>query len=86
MGEGVGTLILTTDPDKAAGSKPVMLAGGASSNDANHISGPSRTGEELAMAMSDALKEAGLSAEQVDMIDAHGTATVYNDEMESKAI
>jgi 3-oxoacyl-[acyl-carrier-protein] synthase-1 len=86
MGEGVGTLILTTDPDKAAGSKPVMLAGGASSNDANHISGPSRTGEELAMAMGDALKEAGLSAEQVDMIDAHGTATVYNDEMESKAI
>jgi len=58
---------------------------GATSNDANHISGPSRTGEELAMAISRAIGEAGIEASAVDMVSAHGTATMYNDEMEAKA-
>lgn len=86
LGEGVATLIVSTDASKVKDKKPIMLAGGSTSNDANHISGPSRTGEELKMAIESALAEAGLTADDIDMADAHGTATVYNDEMEAKAI
>lgn len=82
LGEAAGTIILTKNESLSAG---VCIAGGASSNDANHISGPSRTGAELADAINRSLKEAGLLAEEIDFISAHGTATVYNDEMEAKA-
>jgi 3-oxoacyl-[acyl-carrier-protein] synthase-1 len=61
------------------------LAGGAISNDANHISGPSRTGAELANAINNALNAAGIGAGEVDFVSAHGTATSYNDAMEAKA-
>jgi 3-oxoacyl-[acyl-carrier-protein] synthase I len=64
----------------------VTVSGGAISNDANHLSAPSRTGEELCMAMTKAMLEAGLSTTDIDFISAHGTATQYNDEMEAKAI
>jgi 3-oxoacyl-[acyl-carrier-protein] synthase-1 len=81
LGEAAATIILTTD-DKL----PVaQLLSGATSNDANHISGPSRTGEELAMAIRKAMNEAGVEASQISMVSAHGTATMYNDEMEAKA-
>ena len=63
----------------------VYISGCGLSNDANHISGPSRTGEELAMAMLQALQEAGKKPAEIDFISAHGTATLYNDEMEAKA-
>jgi 3-oxoacyl-[acyl-carrier-protein] synthase-1 len=55
------------------------------SNDANHISGPSRTGEELAQAIQIALTTSDMTADDIDFISAHGTATLYNDEMEAKA-
>ena len=83
LGEGAGTVILTSNKNYSAGIK---VTGGAVSNDANHISGPSRTGEELNLAITKAMKAAGLSATDIDFISAHGTATVYNDEMEAKAI
>jgi len=83
LGEGAATIILSSNP-KYAGN--VQVLGGSTSNDANHISAPSRTGEELAMAILASLKQAGLSADDIDLISAHGTATVYNDEMEAKAI
>jgi 3-oxoacyl-[acyl-carrier-protein] synthase-1 len=68
------------------GSKSsVRLLGSGVSNDANHISGPSRTGEELAHAIAQALKTSELTPDDIDFISAHGTATVYNDEMEAKA-
>jgi 3-oxoacyl-[acyl-carrier-protein] synthase-1 len=82
LGEAAATIILSTEP----GNKPLArLVAGATSNDANHISGPSRTGEELALAINRSLQEAKLNASQVDMVSAHGTATMYNDEMEAKA-
>ncbi|MEO6832746.1 MAG: beta-ketoacyl synthase N-terminal-like domain-containing protein, partial [Chitinophagaceae bacterium] len=82
LGEAAATLILS----KNAGTAPLArLLGGATSNDANHISGPSRTGNELALAISRALNEANIDAAQIAAISAHGTATLYNDEMESKA-
>ncbi len=82
LGEGAATIILSTTP----GSRPLAeLCGGATSNDANHISGPSRTGEELALAIRKTLAACRLRGADIDVISAHGTATIYNDEMEAKA-
>ncbi|NQV02493.1 MAG: hypothetical protein HQ542_07595, partial [Bacteroidia bacterium] len=85
LGEGAGTMILTTEKENQS-TNLVRISGAATSNDANHISGPSRTGEELSFAIHNVMKEAGLSASDVGFINAHGTATPFNDEMESKAI
>jgi 3-oxoacyl-[acyl-carrier-protein] synthase-1 len=86
LGEGCGTVILTCNPDLAGEGRPVAYLGGATSNDANHISGPSRDGEGLYLAIAAAMKEAGTEAGDLDFISAHGTATPYNDEMESLAL
>jgi 3-oxoacyl-[acyl-carrier-protein] synthase I len=83
LGEGAGTVILTSNKDHSSGIK---VTGGSVSNDANHISGPSRTGEELSLAIKKAMNASGLNAADIDFISAHGTATIYNDEMEAKAI
>ena len=83
LGEGAGTIILSSNKKYAKGIK---ITGGSVSNDANHISGPSRTGEELYHAISRAMEDADLYPTEIDFISAHGTATVYNDEMEAKAI
>ncbi|MNK18807.1 3-oxoacyl-[acyl-carrier-protein] synthase 2 [compost metagenome] len=61
------------------------ILGDSAINDANHISGPSRTGDGLFASIQNAMKEAKVSAEQIDFISAHGTATLYNDEMEAIA-
>lgn len=81
LGEGAATVILS-----ATQSGDIKVCSGAMSNDANHISGPSRTGKELFQAINQAMKDAGVEAKDIDMISAHGTATIYNDDMESKAI
>jgi 3-oxoacyl-(acyl-carrier-protein) synthase len=83
LGEGASSLILSSETNAP---NCYYIAGGATSNDANHISGPSRTGEELAHAITTALDEAGLKTSDVSFVNMHGTATVYNDEMESKAL
>lgn len=82
VGEACGSILLTSDyhPDS------IILRGGAISNDANHISGPSRTGDGLYYAIKGAMEEAHISPNEVDYINLHGTATVYNDEMEAKAV
>lgn len=54
-------------------------------NDANHISGPSRTGEGLFISIDKLLKRTELNPEKIDHLSAHGTATVFNDEMEAFA-
>ncbi len=76
LGEGSATIILTKE------KKTIEIVNGATSNDANHISGPSRTGEGLLIAINSAKKD----YQNIDFISAHGTATRYNDDMESKAI
>jgi len=81
LGEAAATIILSTDADESL----ARLVSASTSNDANHISGPSRTGEELAYSIDRSMKEGQITAGQVSMISAHGTATLYNDEMESKA-
>ncbi len=62
----------------------LTLARGAINNDANHISGPSRTAEGLLRSVTKCLQ--GFDAERVAFLNAHGTATRYNDDMESVAI
>lgn len=86
IGEACGTVLLSKDPgicdEKDSFSE---IAGGGQSNDANHISGPSRTGDGLSIAIEKALQESSISITEVDYINAHGTATLYNDEMEAQA-
>ncbi len=82
LGEGCGIVLVTIEkPADFA----VLYKGGSSSNDANHISGPSRTGEGLVRSIEKTLKRSGLTAKNIDFVSAHGTATVFNDEMESIA-
>ncbi|GAB2693572.1 beta-ketoacyl synthase N-terminal-like domain-containing protein [Mucilaginibacter koreensis] len=83
LGEGAGTVILSTKGQSPAN---IRVTGGATSNDANHISGPSRTGQELGFAITQAIKGAGIKPADIGLISAHGTATPYNDEMEANAI
>ncbi|EHO15545.1 beta-ketoacyl synthase N-terminal-like domain-containing protein [Myroides odoratimimus] len=83
LGEATAAVLLASD---CVADSPVFeVIGEASIADANHISGPSRTGEGLYLSIQGALREAGITAEQVDLVSAHGTATNYNDEMESIA-
>ena len=86
IGEGAATLILSSDDSDEKKENRIRILGGGSSNDANHISGPSRSGDGLYYAINMALKEAGISEKDIDYISAHGTGTGYNDEMEAKAI
>ncbi len=82
LGEGAGTVVLTSGLHAAQAHK-IRVGYGFSSNDANHISGPSRTGEGLYLAIRKTLEK---NKFHVDYISAHGTATPFNDEMESVAI
>ncbi len=79
LGEAVSTILITKNKLAPTSMK---IVSGASANDANHISGPSRTGDGLFKAVSQTLQGNKL---KIDTINAHGTATPYNDEMESIA-
>jgi 3-oxoacyl-[acyl-carrier-protein] synthase-1 len=85
LGECATAVVVSAIPQALGADPDVSIAGGTISNDANHISGPSRTGDELAFAVREALKESNTQAGEIGFISAHGTATVYNDEMEAKA-
>ncbi len=84
LGEGAATVVMTTDLT-LTDRHSIAVMGDAISNDANHISGPSRTGQELADAVIKAMRKSAVAAEDLSFISAHGTATLFNDEMESKA-
>jgi len=81
LGEGAATILLSKN-ENLAQSKEIIFVSGATANDANHISGPSRTAEGQFYAM----KRAKVELENIDFISAHGTATPYNDDMESVAL
>jgi 3-oxoacyl-[acyl-carrier-protein] synthase I len=85
LGEAAAAVLLSVSPEKFSSGSPIKILGSGLSNDANHISGPSRTGEELAIAITTAISESKIDASEIDFISAHGTATIYNDEMEAKA-
>ena len=84
LGEATAAVYITSDESKVKKGSFKIVGDGAI-NDANHISGPSRTGEGLFRSINSALKEANLEANKIDYISAHGTATMYNDEMEAIA-
>ncbi|WP_430908387.1 beta-ketoacyl-[acyl-carrier-protein] synthase family protein [Maribacter sp. 2-571] len=81
----VGASVLVTKDTALLTEEAVTVLGEASCNDANHISGPSRTGEGLYRSIRSALDQSGLRPEEIDSISAHGTATPFNDEMEAIA-
>ena len=82
LGESAASLAITSTNNS---EKTIQIIGDGSSNDANHISGPSRNGEGLYRSIQSALKESKTSPESLDYISAHGTGTSYNDEMEAIA-
>ncbi len=84
IGEASASILITSDK-KLLSADAMKIIGDGSCNDANHISGPSRTGEGLFKSIQSALSETKINADQIDYISAHGTATNYNDEMESIA-
>lgn len=84
LGEAAACMVLSSEAGHS--SHTAILSGGSISNDANHLSGPSKTGAELGLAISQSLAEAQLQPQDIGFISAHGTATNYNDEMEAKAI
>lgn len=83
LGDGAALAVLTFGEPRAG---DIIVAGSGSSNDANHRTGPSRTGDGLFRAASAALDNALLWKPVTGAVKCHGTATVYNDAMEAKAI
>lgn len=84
IGEVAASILVTTD-EHFLNDEAVEVLGEGSCNDANHISGPSRTGEGLYRSIDSAMKQANIQSDAIDYISAHGTATNYNDEMEAIA-
>jgi 3-oxoacyl-[acyl-carrier-protein] synthase-1 len=80
IGEAAAIFLMSSEP-----TGPVLI-GGCGSSDAHHISAPQPDGDGAYAAMAGALADAGLSPDQIDYINLHGTATQQNDSMESKAI
>ena len=87
LGEASGFLLLMSESRALKEKRTIIaeVAGWGSSNDANHITGPSRDGEGLRLAIDKALHSANISSEEIGCISAHGTGTIYNDSMEMKA-
>lgn len=88
LGEAAAFLVLESDEMVHKYDKKVLayLSGYANFNDAYHQTASSETGEGAFLAMQKALKIANLSAEQIDYVNAHGTATPNNDASESTAL
>jgi beta-ketoacyl-acyl-carrier-protein synthase II len=88
MGEGSAILVLETlEHARARGAEILAeLAGYCATADAFHITAPAETGAGGAAAILGALQSAGLNADEVDYINAHGTATDLNDVSETRAL
>ncbi len=80
IGEAAALMVLTREP------QPLALLGTGESSDAWHISAPHPEGEGAIRAINMALNDAGLQPDDVGYINLHGTATILNDQIESKVI
>lgn len=88
LGEATACLLLMSEERAACTGYNVLgrLTGAAMTNDANHMTGPSRDGAQLSRAIRRALRDASKEPENITVIAAHGTGTRYNDAMEMKAL
>jgi 3-oxoacyl-[acyl-carrier-protein] synthase II len=88
LGEGAAVFALENlETARARGAKILAeIIGYGISTDNHHLTQPDPSGSGPRRAMEDALKSAGVDADKVDYINAHGTATVFNDAAEGKAI
>jgi 3-oxoacyl-[acyl-carrier-protein] synthase-1 len=80
LGEGAALFLMSREP------AAVALCGWGESSDGHHMSAPDPAGGGARIAMLEALRRAGITAGEVDYINLHGTATVQNDAMESRAV
>ena len=80
LGEGAALFLMTRAPGAVA------LCGWGESSDGHHMSAPDPNGGGARIAMNAALRRAGIEAGAIDYINLHGTATVQNDAMESRAV
>ena len=87
LGEAAAYALIMSE-NRAKKEKRMILgevAGWGLSDDANHMTGPSRTGDGLSLAITKAMRTAGAYDRDIGFISAHGTGTVYNDAMEIKS-
>jgi 3-oxoacyl-[acyl-carrier-protein] synthase-1 len=80
LGEGAALFLMSREP------AAVALCGWGESSDGHHMSAPDPGGGGARLAMREALRRAGIEPADVDYINLHGTATVQNDAMESRAV
>lgn len=88
LGDGAGVIVLEEyERAKARGARIYCeLAGFGMSGDAYHITGPTEDGEGSASSMQNALNDAGMNADEIDYINAHGTSTPQGDVSETRGI
>jgi 3-oxoacyl-[acyl-carrier-protein] synthase II len=87
VGEAAAYMLIMSEERAARENRTIIgvIAGWGMSDDANHMTGPSRESEGLVRAIHAALDSAGIDADQIGFISAHGTGTPYNDAMEMRA-
>jgi len=88
MGEGAGVLVLESEELARERGARVLgeVLGYASTADAHHLTAPEPTGRPAALAITRAMRNAGVTPEDIDYINAHGTSTPLNDASETAAI
>ena len=84
LGEAAATIIYSQEQRAESQEPHWVLEAGSIHNDANHLSAPSRTGEGAYRCLIDVLE--GVTPADIDLLGVHGTATLYNDDMETIAI
>ncbi|WP_447886507.1 beta-ketoacyl-[acyl-carrier-protein] synthase family protein [Serratia fonticola] len=88
MSEGAAVMVLESEEHALQRNAPIyaQVTGYGSANDANHATSPASDGSGLRSSITTALVDASLTADQVDCINAHGTSTPLNDQIEGQVL